>query len=77
MSSTPTTEDIRTAWAALVGSPEGFDNWLEQHHDKIMDIIDKETFHYGKTHYAGINCAVCRINGRIFLETTTNKGETE
>ncbi len=33
--------------------------------DRIKEIINKETFHYGKTHYEGINCVVCRIYGRI------------
>ncbi len=37
--------------------------------ERIKEIINKETFHYGKTHYEGINCVVCRIYRRIDGET--------
>ena len=44
-----------TAYAGIIADAK------REEADRIMQIIDKETFHYGKTHYEGINCAVCRI----------------
>ena len=29
--------------------------------ERVIEIIEKETRHYGKTHYAGVNCMACRI----------------
>ena len=70
---TPTTEEVRSDYAILADNytPRGkqFDRWLTEvkaeERMRIKDIINKETFHYGKTHYEGINCVVCRIYGRI------------
>ena len=37
----------------------------EAERERITQIIEQETVHYGKTHYEGINCVVCRIMLRI------------
>lgn len=29
--------------------------------ERILDIINKETGHYGATHYEGMNCKMCRV----------------
>lgn len=28
---------------------------------RIVEIIDKETGHYGQTHYEGVGCRMCRL----------------
>ena len=33
----------------------------ETERQRIIQIIDNQTLHYGKTHYEESNCAVCRI----------------
>jgi predicted nucleic acid-binding Zn ribbon protein len=32
---------------------------------RIKEIIEQQAFHYGKTHYEGGNCTVCRIYEHI------------
>lgn len=49
-------------FAAYQGIIEGA---RREDRERIKEIINKETFHYGKTHYEGINCVVCRIYERI------------
>jgi hypothetical protein len=57
----PTTDEVRGTWNAMVGSPGGFDRWLATEHERIWNIIDKETFHYGKTHSGRTECTLCRV----------------
>ena len=61
--------EIQTELAIREETSAEFDRWLAevkaQERMRIKEIINKETFHYGKTHYEGINCVVCRIYTRI------------
>lgn len=29
--------------------------------ERVIEILDRESYHYAKTHYEGINCMVCRV----------------
>lgn len=49
----------------MVRSTESFDRWLEQvqHTERLraIEIMDKATFHYGKTHSGHTVCKTCDI----------------
>lgn len=70
----PTTDEVRGAWKALVGTTKSFDAWLDsvkaEERERAIQIFDKATFHYGKTHSARTECKTCDI----FL---TIQGETK
>ena len=68
MSYTPTTDEVRGAWIALTHAPEAFDRWIEGERERIIDIIDKGTGHYAKTHSGRTECKMCDL----FLEITGN-----
>ena len=59
---TPTTEEVRQL-APL--TDEEFDRWLadirKQERERAINIIDKATLHYGKTHSASIVCRICEM----------------
>lgn len=65
----PTTDEVRGAWRALVGTTKSFDAWLEstiqealaEERQRVIDLLDKETRHYASTHYAGKQCQWCDI----------------
>jgi len=42
-----------------------WDSAIKFERARIKEIISKQTVHYGKTHYEGIDCYVCRINHEI------------
>jgi len=61
MAYTPTTDEVRGMWNAMVGNPGGFDRWLAGEHERIWNVIENETRHYAKTHSGHTECSSCRI----------------
>lgn len=70
----PSTDEVRGAWKALVGTTKSFDAWLDsvraEERERAIQMFDKATFHHGKTHSGRTICQTCDL----FLAI---QGETE
>ena len=36
-------------------------NGAKEERERLADLIDKRTRHYGQTHYKGMNCTICHV----------------
>lgn len=62
---TPTTEDVKYSYAQQKQDEAGFDRWFagirKQERERAINIIDKATLHYGKTHSTSTVCRICEM----------------